>query len=147
MALIQKNFLPLKIHIKEQPSGFHRFEVNWTPTLVIFDPEGRERYRFSGYLPPGDFLAQVELGLGHAAFAHKNWAKAEQHYHAVAESATDEAAAEARYWAAASNFQRSHNPADLQRAGEELRRRYPASTWTKRSSPWSAEKKPERKTA
>jgi hypothetical protein len=34
------------VHIKEQPEVFKRFGVQWTPVLVIFDPEGREHHRW-----------------------------------------------------------------------------------------------------
>jgi len=33
---ITENFVPVKIHIKEQPATFERFGVQWTPTFVIY---------------------------------------------------------------------------------------------------------------
>ena len=69
---INKNFVPIKIHVKEHPEAFGRFEAQWTPTLIVLDPEGKERYRFEGYLPPEDFLAQLEIGLAHQAFIQAN---------------------------------------------------------------------------
>jgi thioredoxin-related protein len=55
--MVKEHFVPVKFHIKDNPSGFERFGVQWTPTVMIADPDGTERYRFEGYLPPEDFLA------------------------------------------------------------------------------------------
>ena len=68
---ITQNFLPVKIHIKEQPAVFERFGARWTPTLIVLDPEGKERRRLEGFLPAEDLLAELELGLAHAAFARQ----------------------------------------------------------------------------
>ena len=64
---INQNFVPIKIHIKENKEAFGRFGAQWTPTLILLDPEGKERYRFEGFLPPEDFLAQLEMGLARTA--------------------------------------------------------------------------------
>ena len=55
-GFIRENFLPVKIHIKEQPATFQRFGAQWTPTIAILDPDGSERHRFEGFLPADDFL-------------------------------------------------------------------------------------------
>lgn len=34
--------------------------------MLLLEPEGKEGHRFEGFLPVDDFLAQLELGLGHA---------------------------------------------------------------------------------
>ena len=57
---ITGHFIPVKIHVKEQPATFKRFGAQWTPTLVVLDPDGTERYRFEGYLPAREFLAQLD---------------------------------------------------------------------------------------
>ena len=46
----------------------NRFGVKWTPTLIVLDPDQREHHRFTGYLPPEDFIAQIMLGKGKAEF-------------------------------------------------------------------------------
>jgi hypothetical protein len=59
--MVNERFVPIKIHIKENPTGFERFGAQWTPTVIVADPDGTERYRFEGYLPAEDFLAQLGL--------------------------------------------------------------------------------------
>jgi hypothetical protein len=138
---IHENFIPVKIHIKEQPAMFHRFEANWTPTLMVFEPNQHEHYRFSGYLPPNDFLTQLELGMGYGAFTHGRWDEAERHFSTVAQKAKDEAGPEATYWTGVTKYKVSHNPADLQQTAKDLNQRFPGSTWAKRASVWMAEEK------
>ena len=79
-----------------------RFGVNWTPTILIVDSDGKERHRIEGYLPADEFLAQLHLGLGQALFARQKFADAEQQFRNVSENLKDtDAAAEAVYWAGA----------------------------------------------
>jgi len=63
---INAHYLPVKIHIKEQPKIFERFGAQWTPTIQVLDPDGTKRHQFEGYLPPDDFLAQLQLGLANS---------------------------------------------------------------------------------
>jgi hypothetical protein len=60
--------VPLSAHIKEHPAYFHRFDALWTPSVVILDANGVERFRIEGYLPKDEFRAQLELGLARVAF-------------------------------------------------------------------------------
>ena len=108
---------------------------------MVLDSEGKERYRFYGYLPADNFLAELGLGLGKAAFANKKWADAERWFRAVAEKhpATD-TAPEALYWAGSSRYQASHDPKPLQEAARAIKEKYPKSSWALRSSVWLEEK-------
>jgi len=67
--------VPLEAHIKEHPVYFHRFDALWTPSVIILDWKGNERFRMEGYLPKDEFRAQLELGLARVAFMNKNWAR------------------------------------------------------------------------
>jgi hypothetical protein len=42
--------VPIGVHIKENPAGFHRFDSVWTPTPLVLDENGKERHRIDGYL-------------------------------------------------------------------------------------------------
>jgi hypothetical protein len=82
-TFIAQNFIAVKIHIKQQPDTFKRFGVQWTPTLLTLDSDGVERYRFEGFLPANDFLAQLALGLAHSAFAHEQWRELEARFGSI----------------------------------------------------------------
>ncbi len=127
----------MKIHIKEQPASFHRFEANWTPTIEVLDPDGRERYRFAGYLPADEYLAQLHMGLGKTAFAHKQWDEAQRWFQALLDKfPNSDLAPEALYWVGVCPYQKTHDPQHLKRTAEEFTRRYQESSWAKRSSVW-----------
>ncbi len=134
---INGHFVPIKIHIKEHPEAFGRFGAQWTPTLIVLDPEGQECYRFEGYLPPEDFLAQLELGLAKSAFAHDQFAEAERLYREIAQNhPKSDAAPESLYWAGVSQYKASHDAAPLAEAARALKQRYPGSSWAKKASVW-----------
>src|SRR5689334_23535090 len=96
--------VPVRVHVREQRDEYkrlsERFNAQWTPTILILDPEGDERHRIEGFLPTDDFLSQIELGLAKVAFQRHNYAEAERLYREILEKfpATD-AAPEAQYWA------------------------------------------------
>ena len=121
------------------PAVFERFGVQWTPTLVFFDPQGKEVYRFEGYLPPEEFLARLELGLGKAAFARKDFAAAERQFRGIVERlASTAAAAEALYWAGVARYKASGDAKALQETAAQFKERYRDSEWAKKASVWAA---------
>lgn len=127
----------MKIHVKDRPKDFERFNAQWTPTEIIAEPDGTERYRFEGYMPAGDFLSQLQLGLAKAAFSRNDFSQAEQRFRGVAaEHPQSDAAPEAIYWATVSAYKASGKPEALGRGAAELAEKYPESTWTKKGSVW-----------
>jgi hypothetical protein len=127
----------VKIHIKEQPQTFERFGAQWTPTIQVLDSHGTKRHQFEGFLPPDDFLAQLKLGLAHAAFARQQWKEAESRYDDLVNTlAGSDAAPEALYWAGVSRYKSSDDPTALQQTAEAFKGRYTGSTWAKKASVW-----------
>lgn len=135
---ITKNFVPARFHIKEQGDAFQRFGAQWTPTIEILDANGKEQHRIEGFLPADDFLAQLQLGLGHAAFKGGKFDDAETWFKTVVEKLPEaDAAAEAQYWAGVSRYQRSHDGAELKATADAFKKRYSDSTWAKKASVWA----------
>lgn len=136
-ALVNESLIPVKVHIKEQPASFHRFESNWTPTMILLDPEGHERYRFVGYLPPDEYQAHILMGLGKIAFAHKKWADAERWFRRIVDEFPNaEVAPEALYWVGVCRYKATNDHHVLNDIAQQITRRYPQSSWAKRSSVW-----------
>ncbi len=135
---INDNFIPVKIHIKEQPKTFERFGAQWTPTMQLLDPDGTKRHQFEGFLPPDDFLAQLKLGLAHSDFARQQWKQAENRYEDTLKTlpGTD-AAPEALYWLGVSRYKDSGDGVFLQQTAEAFKNRYRDSTWAKKASVWA----------
>jgi uncharacterized protein HemY len=138
---ITDRFIPARLHVKEQASDYKRFaeryEAQWTPTILELDPDGNERHRIQGFLPVDDFLAQLTLGLGHAAFKREDWVEAERAFRAVVTEHPDaEAAAEALYWAGVARYKGSKDPAALAETASAFADRYTETSWAKKASVW-----------
>lgn len=137
-SFIKANYLPVKIHIKEQPKIFERFGVQWTPTIQVLDPDGTKRHQFEGFLPRDDFLAQLQLGLAHSSFARQQWKEAEAGYTEILNTLPDsDAAPEALYWRGVSQYKSSGDPTALQQTAEAFKTRYADSSWAKKASVWA----------
>lgn len=136
-SFINDSFIPVKIHIKEQPNTFERFGAQWTPTIQILDPDGAKRHQFEGFLPADDFLAQLKLGLAHSAFARQEWKEAESRYENILSALPrTDAAPEALYWLGVSRYKDSGDATSLQQTAEAFKNHYSNSTWAKKASVW-----------
>lgn len=136
--LIREIFVPVRIHVREQPELMERFGANWTPTILLLDPDGTERHRIEGFLPPDDFAAQLVLGLGHMAFARGEFVEAERWFDRVLLDHPDsDSAAEAQYWRGVARYKRTGAAAELTEIYRAFQRRYGDSTWAKKASVWA----------
>lgn len=133
------DFIPVRAHVKTEQAVFERFNAQWTPTILVLDKDGVEQHRIEGFLPVDDFVAQLKLGLGHAARARGDWQGAEDTYRALAQSSKgDEVGAEATYWAGVSQYKASGDADALAQTAAALSRSYGSSTWAKKSSVWAS---------
>jgi hypothetical protein len=129
------------VHVKDQPEDFRRFGqrygAQWTPTLLVLDPEGIERHRVEGFLPAQDLLPQLMLGLGHSEFSREHWEAAERHFRQIVDRFPySDAAAEAMYWSGVSRYKASGDAAALGDTARAFTRRYQESSWAKKASVW-----------
>ena len=129
----------MKIHIKEHPEWFERFGAQWTPTVVVLDSNAVERYRFEGFLPVDDFLAQLDTGRAKAAFANNQFSDAERYFREIVEKYPNlDVAPEAQYWAGVSRYKASNDASALKQTAEAFRSKYSDSSWAKKASVWAA---------
>jgi Tetratricopeptide repeat len=129
--------VPLAAHIKEHPVYFHRFDALWTPTVLILDPKGVERFRLEGYLPKDEFRAQLELGLARVAFMSKAWAEAESRYTAVLDKyPQSKSAPEALYWKGVSHYKATNDHTVLGELPGQFQEKYPDSDWALKTIAW-----------
>lgn len=134
---MSSHFVPVKIHIKEQPQTFERFAALWTPTIVILDPDGVERHRIEGFLTAEDFLAELEVGRGKVAFARGDYAAANRIFASVRDQFPKTSAAPpAVYWEGVAGYKSSKDPNFLKDAASRLKETYSQSEWATKSSVW-----------
>lgn len=134
--------MPVRVHVREQSEDFKRlgeqFGALWTPTLLEIDPDGVERHRIEGFLPADDLLAQLMLGLGHAAFKRQDWDEAARRFHDLAEQLPEtDGAAEAEYWAGVARYKATGDPHFLEQTADLFAHRYQNTSWAKKASIWA----------
>jgi TolA-binding protein len=135
--LIKLNFIPVRLHVKKHPEAMGRFNVQWTPTVLILDSDGNERHRIEGYLPADEFLVQINIGLAHAAFRANRFGEAEQRYRGILDQyPKSEFAPEAQYWAGVSKYKASNDAEDLKATANAFKERYSDTSWAKKASIW-----------
>jgi hypothetical protein len=136
---IALHFIPLQLNIHDpaQRLAFRRFHAIWTPTVVVLDMAGNERWRIEGYLPKHELHAQLEMGLARIVALRKRWAEAEPLYARIVEHFGDTAvAAEALYWRGISSYQVTRDHTSLERMALEVTSRFPQSEWAIKASVW-----------
>jgi Tetratricopeptide repeat len=128
----------LEAHIKEHPAYFHRFDAVWTPTVLILDSDGKERWRIEGYLPKDEFRAHLEMGLARVPFMRRQWAEAERRYAEVLERYPDsKVAPEALYWKGVSRYKATNDHSVLTRLQGQFKDKYPDSVWALKTAAWA----------
>lgn len=137
---LEDHFIPLKIQcFFDHPDELmKRFNVTWTPTLVVLDPDGREHHRMVGYVPVDDLLAHLGLGRGKVLFDTKHLVNAIQAFKTVVElHPCAGAAPEAIFYRGVAEYKRGHDAAALRWIHDTLKGKYPESEWTRRSEPYA----------
>ena len=135
--LIRDNLIPVRIKIRENPGPMERFNVQWTPTVLLLGSDGKEHHRIEGFLETEDFLAQLTLGLGHIARAEQKWKDAERRYREVLEQLpSTDAAAEAQYWLGVTRYKATNDAAALGETARAFKEKYADSPWAKKASIW-----------
>lgn len=132
--LVNDHFVPVRIPRNESLEQTYR--VPWTPTVVILDAHGRERYREIGYLPPEDFLAHINLALGRTAFEERDFSSAAKFYQTVVDQfATSEMVPEALYFLGLARSKMSGGSINDRRdVWKRLMEEHPKSDWAKKAS-------------
>jgi len=138
---ITEHFEPVRVHVREQRDEYkrlgERYNAQWTPTILVLDPEGEERHRIEGFLPVNDFLSQLALGLAKVAFQRQDYAEAERRYREIVDRfPSTDAAPEALYWAGVSKYKGSGDASALGATTAAFRDRYQDTTWAKKASVW-----------
>jgi Thioredoxin-like domain len=139
---IESNFIAVRVHVREQAPDFkrlgERYGVQWTPAILVIDPDGVVQHRIEGFLPADDLLAQLMLGLGHGAFHRQEWPEAVRWFTEVLDQqAESDAAAEAEYWAGVSHYKVTGDAGFLAHTAEVFGQRFQNTPWAKKASVWA----------
>ena len=101
-ALFRVNMLERHPDFKEACSGAR---VVWGPTFVIHDARGSELRRWTGWLPPESFIAELDFCHAYADYTHGRFAEALAGFTKLVDGASGtEIHPEALYWQGAAGF-------------------------------------------
>ena len=141
VAFLNEQFVPVRtLCIWEAPTDLmRRFDVQWTPTFILHDPEGKAHHRFVGYVPSDDLFGHLWLGKAKILFdAGKPGEAIPLFERVLSEHPEAGAAPEAAFLRGAAGYKHTQDPAELRRAYERLTGKYPQSEWTRRAEPYAA---------
>lgn len=134
-AAITERFVPVKVNIIEKPEMAQCYRVNWTPTVVVTDPEGVEHYRFFGFMPASDFLAKIALAEGYANFNNGRHDRAAKLFEGVSSGfAETDSAPEAMYMCGVAKYKSGGGRDALIAEWRKLSDKYPKSEWARKAS-------------
>ncbi len=137
---IMGNFIPLKSQcFWDKPTELmQKFEIKWTPTLIVHDPEGKEHHRMVGYLPVEDLIAQLILAKGKIYFDSDRYAEAIAQSQTVVDQYPNTGAApEAIFFLGVAEYKRTHDSKFLRQIYDQLAAKYPQSEWARRAEAYS----------
>lgn len=134
---ISTTLVPLRIAHDHEDLG-PRFQVKWTPLLLLLDASGAELYRTMGFFSPEEFIPKLLLGMGKSYFDKGERPAALRQFDLILKDyPKSESAPEAVYLKGVTNFIESHDASHLKNLHENLKRDFPHSTWVMRSTPYS----------
>lgn len=136
VRFVDYNFVPVQIETSNK-ALVGQFKVTWTPTIILLDADGQEKYRTVGYLPPDDFIATYMVAKGHWHFEAEQYPEAQTMFEeALANYPGSLAAAEAVFFTGVARYKHTHDPKPLRQAYETLTARFPQNEWTRRAEPY-----------
>lgn len=137
-GIVERETVPVICNIEENEKIAKERHVDWTPTFILTDGYGNELERWVGYLPPTEFMAQLILSKGLAAFHLERYTEAISLFEELAdEFPGSELMPEAEYFIGAANFKLTGDTERLAEVCHLLNTTHPDSPWTKRCSIWA----------
>jgi tetratricopeptide (TPR) repeat protein len=133
---IQKEMVPLRLQFNAQPFATD-FNVQWTPTLITLDVDGKEHHRTVGFLSAEELIPSLLLGIAKYHFDKERFDEAISSLDKVLKDyPKSDSAPEAIYLRGVSKYKSTHDPKPLKGAYEQLQANYSSSEWTRRAYPY-----------
>lgn len=142
VGIIEREAVALKFNVNEFKEMAVERHIDLTPTFIIADESGRELERWVGYLPAQEFVEQMILSKGLAAFHLERLEEAVSEFEElVADYPDSQYVPEAEYYLGAAAYKQTGTTDVFGDACEILTRTHPDSIWTKKCSIWAHETK------
>ncbi len=135
-SFIRNEVVPLKIE-GDDTDILNRYNVQWTPTLVTADREGKEHHRTLGFLSPEEIIPSLLLGSGKTHFNKGNFEEAMLRLDKVISGFPSSSfTPEAIFYRGVASYKSTQDPTPLREAYETLKTHHPGSSWAGRAYPY-----------
>ena len=133
---VDLNFVPVQVETSNKDL-VGKYNVSWTPAILVLDSDGKEHYRSVGFLQPDVFIATFELGKARYYLDLEQFAEARALLEELIERCpVPEVLPEAIYFHGVATYKQTHDVKPLKKAYETLSAKYPQSEWAKRAEPY-----------
>lgn len=137
IKFLNSEVIPVQITFDTQPLA-SKYNLLWTPTIIVLDGQGKEYDRNVGYISPEEFIPFIILGIGKAYFELDNFEKAIESFRKIIEYfPKSKATAQAIYFIGVSKYKHTHEPKHLKESYELLKTKFPDSEWTLKAEPYN----------
>jgi hypothetical protein len=137
IELIEKYMVPIQVLFDSQPLAA-KFNIQWTPTVITLDEEGKEHHRTVGFLSPEEFIPSLMLGVAKCHFDREKFSKAIPMLEDILKNhPKSDTAPEAVYVRGVALYKSTHKADSLKEIYKRLQAKYPSSEWTRRAKPYS----------
>ncbi len=76
VEFVNRYMIAVRAYTNSLPPWAAHFVIQYTPTILTLDGDGKEHHRTVGFLPPEEFIPSLMLGIGKAHFEAKEFEKA-----------------------------------------------------------------------
>ena len=133
---LKNRVIPVRVAYNQKPLS-DDFNVQWTPTIVTLDWDGKESHRTVGFLSPEELIPSLLLGIGKAHFEAGGFEEAISTFDEILKDyPKSDCAPEAIYLRGVALYKNTKDPKPLKGAYEKLAAEYPDAQWTKRAYPY-----------
>ncbi len=132
---LETNFVPVQIDVLQHEEAMKPpLLAIWTPTLIAMCPDGNIHRKWTGFLPPREFLGELALARVQYAMARQAFEEAHEAAHQAVQitEGDDLRNSEAHYWHAVSAYKKSDNQDLLIQGWKQLLQEHPNSEWAKK---------------
>jgi thioredoxin-related protein len=136
VEFIERHMVPIQVLFDSQPLAT-KFNIQWTPTVITLDEEGKEHHRTIGFLSPEEFTPSLMLGVTKCHFDRGKFSEAIKMTEEILKNyPKSDAAPEAVYVRGVALYKSTHSADSLKEAYKKLQSEYPSSEWAKRAQPY-----------
>jgi len=129
--------VPVRVNKEKQIDLFKKYTITWTPTIVILDGEGKEHFRFTGFLPPSELCAAIILEGAKTELDLHNYDLAIKCCNEVIGKYKGSVfVPEAIFYLSVAKYLSTHDAKNLRAGYDRLTKEFPGAEWTLKAAPY-----------